>query len=108
MIYYDLGQGSGSQPGLHSQITDRDIIDVAHLLNSSTLEILYIFLDLSAEDIEKAKQEAGNSINLQAKNVMQFWRQTKGRSATREAMLTALDKSKNRNAMEKLEQRWDV
>ena len=47
-------------------------------------------------------------MNLRAKNVLRFWRQRKGNLATRNVVLQALEKIRNRHAIEQLEAEWNM
>ena len=91
------------------QISDADIRDIVEVLGYAELQTLYDTLGLRHQDIEKVEYSTGlQNVNLCARNVLRFWRQTIGRLATRHAVLQALGENRNRNAKEQLEAKWTM
>ena len=90
-------------------VSECDFDDVIKLLGPADLERLFHALDLQSTDIEKAQENVSlNDVDLKARNVLLFWRKTKGKAATRERILEALKKCENRNAVQQLEATWNI
>ena len=90
-------------------ITESDFDDVIKLLGIADLESFFQALGLQPPDIEKEKANAGvNDVNLQARNVLRFWRKTEGKAATRKRILEALEKCEKRLAVQQLEATWKL
>ena len=91
-------------------VFDKDIRDVARKaeLTYADLHHLYGELELSHAEIENQERIADTKdFMLQAKHVLIFWRQKKGKEATRVKLLTALQECKLSRAKEILEERWN-
>ena len=91
-------------------VSDKDLVDVAKNceLRSEELEFIYIELDLSQAEIDDAKSIANNpSFQLQAVQVLRVWRRKKADSATREAILSAIEKCGYPNSKRILEDKWN-
>ena len=77
--------------------------------NTPDLENLFIVLGLPTNEIENAKRLADtNDFQLQAKSVLQFWHQTKGKAATKQAIIDGLKKCKLKKALEILLKEWNL
>ena len=89
------------------KISEKDFTTVVELLSAADLQKLYNALDIPHRDAEKAEIGASTSdVNLKAKAVLRQWKQNKGKSASRQAILEALHECRNLEAVEKLEEKW--
>ena len=105
-LYYLYPLGTRSE-----QISDKDIQDVTRKvgLNYSELENLYYALGLQHDSIEKAKQSAITmEPRLQANRVLQTWRRMNGNAATKQAIIDALMECHYREAVENLQDEWNL
>ncbi|XP_072014911.1 LOW QUALITY PROTEIN: uncharacterized protein [Amphiura filiformis] len=89
------------------QISDRCISDIINLLGPDDLRNLFYALDLPSRVIDKAEIKAGTSdVDLKARRVLETWRQRNGQQATQERVLCALEECGNKDARERLEDKW--
>ena len=66
-------------------------------------------LRLPADEIENAKRLADiNDFKLQAANVLRSWRETNGNAATKEAIINALEECQLYDAIEILQEKWNL
>ena len=90
------------------KVTSRDIGDVIRLLGTDDFHELFHALDINDSDIEKEKKNADSAHpGQQARAVFNFWIKTKGKEATRQAILGALERCGNIEDKEILEDIWD-
>ena len=89
--------------------SDSDFGDVIKLLTPSDLRELYYGLGISSRDMQTWEADIGEraSVNLRARNVLETWRKQEASNASRQAILLALEKCKNRDAKEKLQKLWE-
>ena len=89
-------------------VSDEDLADVVDLLDPTQMEKLYIRLGLPRSAIKKAIHEDGNygDLDLKGQSVLRRWRQIEGKNATRRAILDAIDRCGNYEAVECLEGKW--
>ena len=67
-----------------------DFCDITNKLGPNQLQHLFHNLGISQRDIEHAEVSANTSdTRLKARAVLRWWKQTKGRDATREALFEA-------------------
>ena len=93
------------------KVSDKDIGDVIKFarLQHSNLENLFVELGLKANEIEKAKKNADSSdIKLQAASVLRSWRRSRGNSATRRTVITALKECRCNEAEKILQEKWKM
>ena len=91
------------------KISDADFGDITEVLGKDELQDFFHALGLPHQDIEKAECSTSTlNVNLRARNVLRFWRQTNGHLATRHAVLQALEINRNRHAIEQLEAKWNM
>ena len=92
-------------------MTDKDINAVVSKakLFKDDLDRLFNDLNIEPQDIERAKHSAGtNDVGLQAIRVLKEWRQSKGRDATRQEIITALQLNNRADAVQILCKRWKM
>ena len=90
-------------------ISEADFSDITEALGKDELQAFFHTLGLPHRDIEKAECDAGTlNVNLRARSVLLFWRQTNGDLATRHAVLQALQKNRNWHAIKQLEAKWNL
>ena len=71
------------------------------------IQRLFSALNMEEIEVEKAKRNAdSNDVDLMGRAVLVFWKKTRGRDATRQAMLKAMDGYHDPQAKGKLIQRW--
>ena len=88
-------------------ISEEDFTTVARLLSADDLQKLYTALGIPLQDVEKAEINAATTdVDLRARAVLIDWRKKKGSSASRQALLDALQKCRNFEAAGKLEEMW--
>ncbi|XP_072043961.1 uncharacterized protein [Amphiura filiformis] len=91
------------------EITDIDLKSIIRQLGRDDLQHLYVELEISHQDVEKAEYRANSrDIELQAMEVLRFWRDMNGTEASRSAILNALTECENQEAVENLEEIWSV
>ena len=90
-------------------ISDADFGDITEVLGKDDLQNLFHALGLRLEDIEKIESSTGTmDVNIRARKVLHFWRQRNGNLATRQALLQALARVRNRYAIEQLDAKWNL
>ena len=92
-------------------VTDKDIQDVASKANLdyNQLQKLFVELEITQRDIEKQQRIAETKdYEIQAKHVLQFWRQTNGKLATRRKILDALMECTLIEAKDLLVDTWGI
>ena len=92
-------------------ITDREIFQIAERagLTSSQLHKLFKALDLPDNEVENAERNADTKdVALQADKVLHHWRNTRGRTATKQAILRALEECEYEDAIEFLLKEWSM
>ena len=99
-------------PDLYTeQISYREILHVTQKtgLTRDQLHTLFQTLDLEDHEVENAERNADTrDVKLQAAKVLNYWRTTKGRAATKEAILEALEECEYLGAIEILMQQWNM
>ena len=71
-------------------VTERDIREVTDELEPDELQHLFHSLNIPKRDIEHAERSADTpDTRLKARAVLSWWRKTKGKDATREALIEA-------------------
>ena len=89
------------------KVTSRDIGDVIRLLGPDDLHELFHALKIKNTDIEKEEKNADSPHpGQQARAVFNFWIKDKGREATQQAILDALERCGNVEDKENLEDIW--
>lgn len=90
-------------------ISEEDIRNIVRQLDRAELQNLYFTLGIQARDIEHAEMSTGTTnTDLKAISVLRWWKKGKGHSATREAVLKALQNCEYLNATEALKALWGV
>ena len=92
-------------------ITDREIFQVAVRagLNSDQLHILYMALDLPDHEVENAERNANTTdVAIRARKVLLHWRTIRGSTATKQAILEALQECGYGGAIELLLEQWNI
>ena len=75
-------------------VSEQDICGVTDALGPDELQFLFHNLGINQRDIDVAEKEADTTNpRLKARAVLRWWRQTKGREATREALDEAKEKA---------------
>ena len=88
--------------------TEVDFGDVTNQLDSDDLHELFYALDIKKHCFDKDEKNADSTHpDLKAKEVLISWRNHEGHNATRQALLDALEKAKNIEAKETLEDMWN-
>ena len=95
------------------QVSDKDISDVISKTKLSVSDLNQVFLELgmSQTDIDNIKHDArdhGESVKMQARRVLREWRQSYGKAATRQAVITALNNVKRTDAVQTLQSQWGM
>ena len=93
------------------QVSENDINEVTKnaRLQQSDLENLFIGLGMEANEIENAKKNSGTTdIKLQAASVLRSWRKSRGKDATRQAVITALETCGYTEAVQRLQEKWKM
>ena len=71
------------------------------------IQRLFSALNMDKIEVEKAKRNAdSNDVDLMGRAVLVFWKKTRGRDATRQAIFKAMDAYHDSQAKGKLIQRW--
>ena len=90
-----------------TEVSRKDIATVVKFLAPVDLQNLYEALDIPKREVQKAEASASISdVDLKAKDVLRQWKQKRGKLATRQAILDALEECENLEAKEKLEKEW--
>ena len=92
-------------------MSEKDIADVTQTtrLLFPDLNNLFVELGLQKNEIENAVENANkNDVKLQSASVLQFWRKSRGRDATRQAIITALKSCRYIEAVEILQEKWGL
>ncbi|XP_072015013.1 NLR family CARD domain-containing protein 4-like [Amphiura filiformis] len=93
------------------KVSDSDIKDIASnaTLLHNQLRHLFVELGIKAPDVENAEcRIETRDFQLQAIEVLQFWRQSNGEKATRRAIIEALGECHFCDAKEILEKKWSI
>ena len=93
------------------KLSENDIVELTDnaRLQHSDLENLFILLGLQQNEIEKAKKNADTTdVKLQAASVLQSWRKSRGSDATRQVLITTLEKCGYIEAVEILQEKWKM
>ncbi|XP_072013987.1 NLR family CARD domain-containing protein 4-like [Amphiura filiformis] len=92
-------------------VSDIDLWDVANeaKLCHADFKNLFIKLRIEASDVENAEHMTDSrDVKLRAIHVLQFWRKSSGREATRQKLIQALQECGLREAEQILEEKWDI
>ena len=78
-------------------------------LQQTYLDYLFVVLRLPANEIENAKKLVDTKdFQLEAISVLQYWRKTKGRAASKQAIIKALEECQYIEAVDILCGKWGL
>ena len=100
-LYYSL-KGTG-------KISEKDILAVAKTIGTlEDVALFYTRLGMTENEITGAEQEA-NTTNpdMKARKVLLKWRQSKGKAATRHAIIVAMEAEKWTHSIETIQEEWN-
>ena len=87
--------------------TDSHFLDVSKVLDPDDLQHFYVKLGLEHRDITHAEVSAGTTDSrLKATAVLRQWKKTRGKKATQQAILQALQECDFLDAREELQVLW--
>ena len=87
--------------------TTKDLWNLVKMLGPDELHELYVELDISSKDVQKAELNApGQSVNRKALAVLEWWKESSPANATRETLLKALEECRFIDLKQQLEAKW--
>ena len=88
--------------------TNRDFIDITRLLDPDDLQELFYELDIKKHYSDREEKSADSTDpGIKAKEVLISWRKREAKNATCQALLDALERCRNIEAKETLEDMWN-